>query len=882
MTAKASPVSAQRQVRLRSPFFIPDATIAEALSSAALSGDVQGMVSARASGNKLPDWAGNTYIADIVAAGVRVFLYEKGYLHAKTTWEAPVRGQKEGQMLRERVSPPPGEFPVDLWALESVGLDRRLAEQFVGQQETTFALSNGYLGIRGCLDEGEPAYAPGVLLNGFFEYRPIVYGEHAYGFPRRGQSILNCPDGSIIRLFIDDEPFTPLTAEILSYRRTLDMKQGTVRREIEWATPAGCKMRLKTVRLVTFANRHIAALHYELLAEDAEVNIIVSSELRDRPPLAIDTSDPRLAVGHVGRVLHPEDTLQQELRTVLTYRTESSWLTLGCGMDHAIEARQAFTSDAAVGENVAAINFRGVLHPGEPLRFCKYLSYHYGPSNDSSRIRSQVGWSLDRARDAGFPALLARQSRDLAEFWSHADIQIEADDPRMQQVIRWNLFQLFQASARSEGHGIAARGLTGRTYEGHYFWDTEIYVLPFLIYHEPRVARNLLKFRYDGLDQARARARELGHRGATFPWRTIDGEEASAYYAAGTAQYHINADIAYAIRKYVEVTGDAEFLLRYGAEILVETARFWWDIGFFSERRNGQFCINGVTGPDEYTAIVNNNYFTNLMAQANLRYSVETVESLRRQYPEDFERLVQRTALSDEEVECWRHAAERMYLPYDDRLEIHPQDDSFLEKEVWDFAGTPEDNYPLLLHYHPLNLYRSQVIKQADTLLAMFLLGEQFSIAEKTRNFDYYDPLTTHDSSLSVCIQSIIANEVGYREKALIYFRFAAVMDFSDVGGNMKHGAHIASIGGTWLALMYGFAGMRDSGGRISFDPRLPAAWKRLRFALVIRGARLRVEMRHDSTAYRLEDGEMVSFRHREEAIVLTRSSSAVCRANAA
>jgi alpha,alpha-trehalose phosphorylase len=329
----------------------------------------------------------------------------------------------------------------------------------------------------------------------------------------------------------------------------------------------------------------------------------------------------------------------------------------------------------------------------------------------------------------------------------------------------------------------------------------------------------------------------------------------------------------------VELAGDTDFLMRYGAEILVETARLWCDLGFFSERKDGKFCLNGVTGPDEYTAVVNNNYFTNVMARENLRYAADTVRWLATEHAEAFRELTQRTELLEEEVASWCRAADLMYLP-EDELGVHPQDDSFLDKEVSDFAATPDENYPLLLHYHPLNLYRAQVIKQADTLLAMFLLGEQFSLEEKKRNFDYYDPLTTHDSSLSVCIQSIIANEIGYHEKAARYFRFAAVMDMSDVGGNMKNGAHIASIGGTWLALVYGFAGMRDYGGQISFRPRLPLSWEALRFSLIVREAHLRVDVQQNLTTYRLESGDSLTIRHADEPIVLTGATPVASRPN--
>jgi alpha,alpha-trehalose phosphorylase len=527
---------------------------------------------------------------------------------------------------------------------------------------------------------------------------------------------------------------------------------------------------------------------------------------------------------------------------------------------------------------------RAEAEPGRPIRLQKLLAYHYGRDDELPAVRDRVGWTLDHALEAGLPHLLAEQEERMRRFWEGADIEVGTGDVSQQdgaqQVVRWNLFQLLQASARVEGHGIGARGLTGRTYEGHCFWDTEIYVLPFLIYTDPRVARAVLKWRYDTLDRARARAAELGHPGATFPWRTINGDEASAYYAAGTAQYHINADIAFAVRKYVDVSGDVAFMRRYGAEILIETARLWRSLGFFSARRDGAFCINGVTGPDEYNAVVDNNYFTNLMAQENLAHAARIVEGMARDDPSAHADLVGRTGLRPDEPASWAEAAERMYLPYDERLGVHPQDDGFLDKEVWDFENTPDEHYPLLLHHHPLNLYRAQVIKQADILLAMFLANGRFSEAEKKRNFDYYDPITTHDSSLSVCIQSIVANEIGYRDRALDYYEFAAAMDLSDVGGNVRHGAHVASIGGTWMALVHGFAGLRDHGGAIAFSPRLPEGWSGLRFALRIRGARLRVEAGPDRTAYRLEEGEALEFRHEGEPVRLTRAEPEAIRPN--
>jgi alpha,alpha-trehalose phosphorylase len=494
---------------------------------------------------------------------------------------------------------------------------------------------------------------------------------------------------------------------------------------------------------------------------------------------------------------------------------------------------------------------------------------------------------MDRVATEGFQKLLASQEQYMDDFWRRSDVRLrdiredrtKRSTVEIQQAIRFNLFHILQASARAEEIGVPAKGLTGQAYEGHYFWDTEIYLLPFLTYTSPRIARNLLTFRYKMLPQARARAKELGQRGAMFPWRTISGEEASAYYAAGTAQYHINADIIYALRKYVQATGDESFLRDYGAEMLVETARLWVDLGFYSDAKGGRFCINGVTGPDEYKAVVNNNAYTNLMARENLRYAAQVVESLQASHPDAYKALVNKTALEPFEVKTWNGAAENMYVPYDEKLKIIPQDDSFLEREPWDFQNTPLDRYPLLLFYHPLNIYRKQVIKQADVVLAMFLLGDAFPLQTKKRNFDFYDPLTTGDSSLSSCVEAIIAAQIGDMEKAIRYGMAALLMDLADVGGNVKDGCHIASMGGTWMMLTYGFGGMRDDGGALSFWPRrAPEENAILRFPVTYRGQMLEIEIGLDKVEYALREGERLAIHHEMEEIELTRQNPLAVR----
>jgi alpha,alpha-trehalose phosphorylase len=381
------------------------------------------------------------------------------------------------------------------------------------------------------------------------------------------------------------------------------------------------------------------------------------------------------------------------------------------------------------------------------------------------------------------------------------------------------------------------------------------------------MARSELRFRYNMLGAARRRAEELAQSGALFPWRTVNGEEASAYYAAGTAQYHIDADIAYALCKYVAASGDQEFMNREGVDLLVETARLWADLGFWRENGTGRrsFHIHGVTGPDEYTTVVNDNLFTNVMARFNLAKAAELLGQLEREFPRAYQRVAERLELGAEEIAEWAACAESMSIPYDEVTGINPQDAHFLDREVWDLKNTPADKRPLLLHYHPLVIYRFQVLKQADVVLAMFLQGDHFTKEQKRNNFEYYDPITTGDSTLSAIVQSIIAAEVGYRELALRYFYNSLFVDLADLHGNTSDGVHVASTAGVWNILAYGFGGMRDYNGIITFDPRLPESWAGMTFQITLRGTRVKVDVTSGEIAFTVVAGESAELAVRGE-----------------
>ena len=721
----------------------------------------------------------------------------------------------------------------------------------LGVSETQFAVGNGYLGMRGNPEEGRNSRHHGTFINGFHETWHIQHAEDAFGLAREGQTMVQAPDTKTIRVYVDDEPLRVIAADLEHYERSIDFRDGVLRRELVWRTPAGKKVIVRTSRMVSMVEKHLAVMTFEIEMPEESAPVVIVSEVLNRQDGEDEYHttddlpagfDPRRSEGLEHRVLIPEVTDCQRGYQSHGYRCANSGMTIGVAVDHEVET----VDDVAMSTDVSDDSSRAVYHvhatPGSPLRLTKMAAYHTSAQVPSSELVERCSRTLARARERGLEDLQRTQRSWYDHFWYRSDVEVEGP-VETQQAIRFNLFQLAQASARAETAGIAAKGVTGSGYSGHYFWDTETYVLPFLTYTMPQVARNALRFRYSLLDKARERAQYLSVKGALYPWRTINGEEASAYYEAGTAQYHINADIAHALVKYVWATGDEDFLIREGVDILVETARMWVSLGFFAE--DGQFHIHGVTGPDEYTTVVDNNLFTNAMARFNLLAATIACKRIAALDDGRWEGICRRLKIDDDEIAEWKRAARNMVIAYDEELGVHPQDQDFLAKEIWD-QDLDAPRRPLLLHFHPLVIYRHQVLKQADVVLAVFLRGDEFTEEQKRANFEYYDPLTTGDSTLSAVVQSIIAAEIGYCDEAFEHFSKALVVDLADVHGNASDGIHVASTGGVWSALVSGFGGMRDYRGDISFDPRVPAEWGALTFRLTVRGTHFRVRCTHD------------------------------------
>ncbi len=748
-------------------------------------------------------------------------------------------------------------FAVESWAVRETALDlERLA-----QTESVFALGNGHLGLRANLDEGEPFGLPGTYLAGFYETRPLPYVEPGYGDPEDGQTVVNVTNGKIIRLTVEDEPFDVRRGELRKHERVLDLRAGVLRRTAEWVSPTGRLMRVSSTRLVSFTHRSIAAILYEVEPLEDEVQVVVQSELVTNETLPITETDPRAAAA-LASPLATDFFIGGELRAMLMHTTKASRLTVAAAMDHRVDGPPNTRTTIRSSPDLARVTITATAAPGTPLRVTKFVGYSWSGERTVPAVRDQVNAALEGAVETGWEGLVHEQRAFLDAFWEDADIEIDGD-AELQQAVRFALFHTVQAAARGERRLIPAKGLTGPGYDGHTFWDTEAFVLPLLMltYSRNQGVADALRWRHQTLDLARERARSLGLRGAAFPWRTIAGQECSGYWPAGEAAFHINAAIANAVERYMLLADDEAFAREAGVELLVETARLWSSLGHHDAA--GQFRIDGVTGPDEYSAIADDNVYTNLMAARNLRAAANAIE----RHPE----VARNLGVNDEEAAGWRSAAEAIFVPYDASLGVHPQAEGFTEHQEWDFDSTPPENYPLLLHYPYFDLYRKQVVKQADLVMALFYAGEYFTPDEKARNFAFYERLTVRDSSLSACVQAAVAAEVGHVELAYDYFGEAALLDLDDLQHNTRDGVHIASLAGACIVAIAGFGGLRDVRGKLSFVPRLPHALSRLALNLRAREAtRLRVEVEQTQATYTLLTGEPLDIDHHGEPITLS------------
>ncbi len=692
--------------------------------------------------------------------------------------------------------------------------------------ETLFHNANGYLGVRSNFEEGYPdsfRTIRGEYINGFYDFAEMKQAENLYGLRNEKQIMLNVADTQGIRLTVGGELFSMFYGTVLESARQLDMKNGVSVRRVVWRSPGQKEMEIRIIRMASFKMLPLFTIEYRIRPLNFSGPMELCSTHRGDVRNSFSSGDPRVASKAIRHLCVETTEFLPNGVSVITSKARKSGLTVVSAVTNRLSKPAAKFQETQGG--TAAQTFRFSLTQGEETVLTKYTilcdSAHF------SDCRSRAETLMKQAVSVPLSHWYNAQRHYLKRFWETGDVRLMGNPP-LQNAITFDLYQLIQSVGKDPHSNVAAKGLSGEGYEGHYFWDTEMYIEPYFLLTRPELAKSLISYRYATLDIARENAKTLGHKkGALFPWRTIMGKECSGYFPSGTAQYHIDGDIAYSVVNYYLVTKDFNFIVRCGAEILFETARLWLDVGNY---HNGQFYINCVTGPDEYTCLVNNNYYTNAIAKHNLKWAVRCYRILKKR--NKLAPLAQRLNLTEEEIESFQKAANHMYLPYDPELDINPQDDSFLNKKRWDVQNTPPENFPLLLHYHPLCLYRYQVCKQADTVLAHFVLEDEQKLSTMRHSYDYYEKITTHDSSLSTCIFCIMAARLGMTEKAYDYFGESAHIDLNDTYGNTRDGIHVANMGGMYMAIVYGFGGLRIKEDGLHLAPVLPKEWDGYEFNL--------------------------------------------------
>lgn len=759
-----------------------------------------------------------------------------------------------------------------IYQVTGIGLN----EKNLQLQETIFHNANGYIGVRGTLEEGVPAdfdTMRGMYINGFYDIAPMEQAEKLCNLVEDKESMLNVADTQTIEVSFDGQKFSMADDADCRYVRTLDMEKGITRREVDWSNKEGKQLHFNITRMASFEERSLFTIDYCFQSIDFSGTVEIHSRHLGLVRNYFNPNDPRLA-GESHNHLKKEDVHICESGACLVSSTIESHLKVASAVANIVTVNQKRQPSEVVTYDETAhamdVSYRFDIRPGDEVRIIKYSIF-----TDSIReedCRNVADEKLSKVVGQGIASYYKKQQEYLKEFWNNSSMEIVGDGD-LNESLCFNMYQLLQSAGYDGYSSIAAKGLSGEGYEGHYFWDTEMYVLPVFIYTESELAKQLLNYRYDTLNQARDRAKILGHeKGALYPWRTINGEEASTYFPLGTAQYHVNADIAYAFKLYLDITGDDKFLVDEAAEVLVETARVWADVGCFAECKDNKYCICAVTGPDEYNAIVDNNFYTNLMARENIRDAKWALEKMKEIDKDAYDALVKKIDFKEEEIDYWDRIIENMYFPYDEKMQIYPQDDGFLMRKPWDESKIPEEKRHLLYeNYHPLFVYRQKMAKQADAILGMLLHSNYFTNEELKRNYDFYQTVTLHHSSLSTCIFGILASQIGYDDEAYKYFSQSARMDLDDIHNNFYAGIHAANMAGTWQGIVFGFAGVRSNAGYLQINPKLPGQWKSYEFRLQYKGSGLNIKVTDKKVEYTLLNDCELSYESLGEKIVLSK-----------
>lgn len=732
---------------------------------------------------------------------------------------------------------------MNLWQIREDTFNRKTLRA----QETVYTNGNGYFCSRGTFEEGYPGATPATLLYGVFD--TIAVGK---------EELANVPDWLLIKLFVNGERFRLDLGKVLEYQRTLDMQKGVISRHVRWESPSGIRLSISVERFASLADEHVGCIRYSITAE--EQSGVAEKGATDGIDIVL-WATLNTAVGNYD-LMHWEtiDQGQEDELLWLHSQTRQTMVQLAQSMSFTTReqgfTREAFDSDIAPG-----IRLRGKLAPGATMTAEK-LVVMYTSRDAGDPVQNTIEQHTTLLRDSGYDDLLTRSIQSWSDYWRISDILIEGDD-KAQQAIRYNIYQLrISTSTHDDRYSIAAKGLTGFGYRGHVFHDTEIFMLPYVTYVHPSIARNLLLYRFHLLPAARAKAKDNGYEGAQYPWEsTLDGSEATpeSYIHPetgeqipvlhGKIELHITASIALATWQYWYVTGDDTFMQAYGAEMLLSMAQFWASRAE-NHPEHGDYEINNVMGPDEWHEHVNNNAYTNYMAKWNIQTALDTLNWLHITAPGKARELEQQLDLTTERLDHWRDVAARLRIPRDQQTGVFEEFDGFFQLEPLDlekYKGRTK-SYQGILGVEEVQRYR--IVKQADVLMLLTVLNNKFDLQAKRANWDYYYPITDHDygSSLTPALHAILACELGLVDLAYMLFMKGALVDLEDLRGNAAEGVHDACCGAVWQAAILGFAGLRLTDDGFTTSPTLPESWTRLAFQCYHKGELLSIDLRKEQT----------------------------------
>ncbi len=729
----------------------------------------------------------------------------------------------------------------------------------LGRQEAVLTIGNGYLGTRGTFEERYPGDQPATLINGLWDAVPIIHTELA-----------NAPDWLALEIIIAGERFNLQQGRILAYERTLDMRHGVLVRRVRWQSPQGRTVELRFERWASMDDPGLTALRCGVTALDfaGEVELRAAIDATVENPNNLVPSE--IALKHWWPLGHGNPTPQSAW---LQARTRVSGAELAAAAHLEVQGIPEATYSARDYAHAPGIAARFQLQQGQTAVATKFVAYACGASGTGFPARPSATGGLESppysalarvesAAGRGYESLFAAHRAAWHDLWQSCDVEIEGDE-LAQRAVRFNLYQLLIAVPRhTDRVSIPAKTLSGFGYRGHVFWDTDIFIIPFFAYTRPELARNLLLYRYHTLPGARENARRAGYQGAWFPWESAaDGRETTPPWVplpdgslarcwCGEIELHINSDVAYALWRYWQVTGDDAFMRDYGAEVLLDTAVFWGSRVEYNATA-GRYEISNVIGPDEYHEHVNNNAFTNRMVQWHLERALETLDWLRAYHAARAAELEQRLRLTPERLALWRDIQQRIYIAYDPTTGLFEQFAGFFELEDLDWQALEPRTKPVQLVLGIAETQRYQALKQPDVLMLLYLLGPAYDERTLRVNWQYYEPRTdhTHGSSLGPAIHALLAARLGLLDDAYQHFLRAALVDLDDLRGNTRDGIHAASAGGVWQDIVLGFAGMQLGPEGLTFAPQLPERWQRLRFTLRYRGQPVEIDLRAEELA---------------------------------